>query len=216
MCQSYGLFEISLKRSQQAERVEIEAESEEILSCEAMLIQLDEESPNDLLDNVLFHIAGFLVRPLLQKLTCNTCKSALLLDPTDPNATKYPQYPLYAKFTLLKQKSGLIFPYPAVLKIVKATEVLFKRRVLWMKKAINFQNNISLQIEGALLKQLGPTIFSNVLGQFFDHTLIEESDHLTTLMRVITKKYLSMRLKTYAKKYTKVVAIVISLQVDMN
>ena len=171
-----------------------------------MLIQLDEESPNDLLDNVLFYITGFLVRPLLQKLTCNTCKSALLLDLTDPNATKYPQYPLYAKFTLLKQKGGLIFPSPAVLKIVKATEVLFKRRVLWTKKAINFQKNISLQIEGALLKQLGPTIFSNIEGHFFDHTLIEESDHLTTLMRVITKKYLSMRLKTYAKKYTEVVA----------
>ena len=36
--------------------------------------------------------------------------------------------------------------------------------------------------------------------------MIEESDHLTTLMRVITKKYSSMRLKTYAKKYTEVVA----------
>ena len=151
-------------------------------------------------------IAGFLVRPLLEKLTCNTCKSALLLDPTDPNATKYPQYPLYAKFNLLKQKGGLIFPSPAVMKIVKATEVLFKRRILWTKKAINFQKNISLQIEMALLKQLGPTIFSYIEGHFFDHTLIEESDHLTTLMRVITKKYLSMRLKTYAKKYTEVVA----------
>ena len=96
---------------------------------------------------------------------------------------------MYAKFTLLKQKGGLIFPSPAVLKIVKATEVLFKRRVLWMKKAINFQKNISLQIEGVLLKQLGPTIFSNIEGHFFDHTLIEESDHLTTLMTVITRKY---------------------------
>ena len=38
LCQSNGLFEISPKRSQQAERVEIEADSEEILSCEAMLI----------------------------------------------------------------------------------------------------------------------------------------------------------------------------------
>ena len=59
---------------------------------------------------------------------------------------------------------------------------------------------------GALLKQLGPTIFSNIEGHFFNHTLVEESDHLTNLMRVITKKYLSMRLKTYAKKYTEVVA----------
>ena len=174
-----------------------------------MVIQLDKESPNDLLDNVLFYIAGLLVRPLLQKLTCNTCKSALLLDPTDSNATKYPQYPLYAKFILLKR--CLIFPSSAVLKIVKATEVLFKRRVLWMKKAINLQKNISLQIEGALLKQLGPTIFSNIEGHFFDHTLIEESDYLNTLMRVITKKYLSMRLKTYAKSILKSWPMVISL-----
>ena len=52
----------------------------------------------------------------------------------------------------------------------------------------------------------GPTIFSNIEGHFFDHRLIEESNHLTTLMRVITKKYLSMRLKTYAKKYNEGVA----------
>ena len=126
LCQSNGPFERSSKRSQQAERVEIEADSEKILSCEAMLIQLDGESPNDLLDNVLFYIAGFLVRPLLQMLTCNTCKSTLLLDPIYPNATKHPQYPLYAKFTILKQKGGLIFPSPAVLKIVKAADVLFE------------------------------------------------------------------------------------------
>ena len=60
--------------------------------------------------------------------------------------------------------------------------------------------------ETCFVVRLGPTIFSNIEGHFFDHTLIEESNHLTTVMRVITKKYLSTRLKTYAKKYTEVVA----------
>ena len=67
LCQSNGLFEISSKRSQQAERVEIEADSEEILSCEAMLIQLDEESPNDLLDNVLFYHCWVLSKTIARK-----------------------------------------------------------------------------------------------------------------------------------------------------
>ena len=51
----------------------------------------------------------------------------LLLYPRDPHALKIIDYPMHAKFTCFKQKGGLILPSPAVLKMVKAAEVHFKK-----------------------------------------------------------------------------------------
>ena len=34
-------------------------------------------------------------------------------------------YPMPAKFTIIKQKGGLIFPSVSVLKIIKAAEIVF-------------------------------------------------------------------------------------------
>ena len=80
-------------------------------------------------DNVLYYISGFVVRALTSKLKCKEYIGELLLDPTDPHALKVTDCPMHAKFTCFKQKGGLILPSPAVLKIVKAVEVLFKKRV---------------------------------------------------------------------------------------
>ena len=87
---------------------------------EAMLIQLDQESPNELLDNVLYYIAGFVVRSLLKVLKCGDCRSALLLDADDPHALHKEQYPLHAKLACFKQSGSLIFPSQSVLKIVES------------------------------------------------------------------------------------------------
>ena len=64
---------------------------------------------------------------MLPKLECVKCKRELLLDPTDPTASNMVAYPVYGKFTCSRQRGGLILHSPAVLKIVKATEVIFKK-----------------------------------------------------------------------------------------
>ena len=79
------------------------------------------ESPNILKDNILYYIAGFIVNQLLTKLECVNCRSELLLDPNDKYAF---QMPAYSKFMRTLQTRGLVYPSYAVLKIVKATEVL--------------------------------------------------------------------------------------------
>ena len=165
---------------------------------EAMLIQLDHESPNELLDNVLYYIAGFVVRSLLKVLKCGDCRSALLLDADDPHALHKEQYPLHAKLACFKQSGGLIFPSQSVLKIVKTAEVLFNR-VLFKDKQIPFEKNLELKIQYGILQQLGPDIFARSSGHFFDHTIGEECDHLSSLLRLVTKKYISLRMKTYGK-----------------
>ena len=200
LCESSGILNISSKRNQHREEVQV-TDDIDLSAYEAMLIQLDQESPNELLDNVLYYIAGFVVRSLLKSLKCIDCRSALLLDVDDPHALHKDRYPLHAKLTCFKQNRGLIFPSQSVLKIVKAAEVLFKNRVLFTDKQISYEKNLELKIQYGVLQQLGPDIFarSSASGHFYDHTIGEECDHLSSLLRFVTKKYVNLRMKTYGK-----------------
>ena len=76
---------------------------------------------------------------------CWKYQNELLLDPGDPTTMTVESYPVYAKFTHSKQKGGLVFPFPAVLKIVKATEVVCKRRVIDKERGINIEKMLDLK-----------------------------------------------------------------------
>ena len=67
---------------------------------------IDDLVPNDLLDNILYYILGFIVRSLFPKFQCSKCKEALLLDPTDPTAFTTAGFPVYAKVTQYLQRGG--------------------------------------------------------------------------------------------------------------
>ena len=69
-------------------------------------------------------------------LKCAGYRSELLLDVNDPNGFKAVSYPIHVKFTCFKQNDGLLLASVAVLKIVKATEVVIKKRVIWQEKGI--------------------------------------------------------------------------------
>ena len=206
LCESNGLLNIASKRNQHIAPVEVFEDDSDTFSCEEMLIQLDQESPNELLDNVLYYIAGYVVRAVMKKLKCTECKSALLLDADNPHALDRESYPLQAKFTCYKQNDGLLFPSQAVLKIVKAAEVIFKKRVLWLDRGVTPEKNLDLKIQYAVFKQLGPSVFTDSLSHYFDHTLGAECDHLSSLLKLVTQKYLTLRLKTYGKKFTEMIA----------
>ena len=131
-----------------------------------MLIELDQESPNELLDNVLYYMSGFLVKSILKTPKCAGCRSELLLDVDDPNGFKAVSYRIHAKFTCFKQNGGLLFPSVEILKIVKATEVIFKKRVFWQEKGIAREKNLDLKIQYAVLEQLGNEVFGKSLAYF--------------------------------------------------
>ena len=119
----------------------------------------------------------------MQKINCRKCRNELFLDPMDPTALTVESY---AKFTCWKQQGGLVLPSHAILKIVKATEVVFKRRVIDNKTSINIEKMLDLKIQTAVLK--------NEIGQ--------EQDHLSSLMRRVIQRYVHLRLKTYGKMFT--------------
>ena len=180
-------------------------EDDHLTNTESLMRYLDSELRNELTDNVLYYIAGFVVKSLLQKLECGNCKAELLLNESDARDVQIANYPVFAKLTFFKQKKALTFPSVAVLKIVKATESIFRQRVIEEQKGINYEKKLDLKIQSAVLDLLGPHVFRDSSEHYFQHSIGAESDHLSSLVRLTVKKYLSLRLKSYGKRFTEMV-----------
>ena len=134
LCEPSGLLGFTSHHKEQDTGLN-EVPTEDNAECEKMMNTLDQESPNELLDNILYYIGGHIVQKLLTKVYCTSCRSALLLNPENPHGHAMSSYPMPAKFTVIKQKGGLIFPSVSVLKIIKAAEIVFKRQVVfWWKR----------------------------------------------------------------------------------
>ena len=90
-----------------------------------MMVSLDQEDPNDIRDNIMYYIGGYLVARMTAKVSCSLCKLLLFLNPSDPHQHTI-NVPKYALLTAKKQDGGLTFPSAPVLKIIKTTEVIFR------------------------------------------------------------------------------------------
>ena len=93
----------------------------------------------------------------------------------------------------------------AVLKIVKATESIFRQRVIEEQKGINYKKKLDLKIQSAVLDLLGPHVFRDSSEHYFQHSIGTESDQLSSLVRLTVKKNLTLRLKSYGKIFTEMV-----------
>ena len=96
-------------------------------------------------------------------------------------------------------------PSPAVMHIIKSTEVIFRERIIRSEHGMTTERNISLKIETAVADQLGHTVFHADNAHYFEHHIGQQRDHLSSLMRLVTRKCLNLRLKTYGKLYTEFV-----------
>ena len=67
------------------------------------------------------------------------------------------------------------------------------------------KGNLDLKIQSEVLAQVGTNVFKNIGNHYADHH-IGEGDHLTSLLRMIIMKYITIRLKSYGKDYTQMVA----------
>ena len=115
LCGSNGILEIFHKRKEGSPAQKNIQPDDESIEIERTLIMIDDLVPNDLLDNILYYISGFIVKSLLPKLQCSKSKEALLLDPTDPTAFNMAGFPVYAKFIQSLQRRGLTFPSSPVM-----------------------------------------------------------------------------------------------------
>ena len=77
--------------------------------------------------------------------------------------------------------------------------------IIRSEHGITTEWNISLKIETAVAEHLGNTVFHADDAHHFEHHIGQKRDHLSSLMRLVTRKYLNLRLKTYGKLYTEFV-----------
>ena len=117
----------------------------------------------------------------------------------------YNMYPVYAKFSAFKQQGGLAFPSASALKIVKATEVIFRGRVIEQGIGISTGKNLFGRIQSAVLEQYGPYVFNCSTSHFNEQSFGAERDHSSSLVKAVTEKYLHLRMATYAYKFSQIV-----------
>ena len=166
-----------------------------------MLDQVNEVHTNPLQDNILYYIAGYVVKALLKEESCQECKTELL-DESSDTVSNTP----YSKFQRVKERGGLKHASPVVFKIVKAAEREFREHVIEREERITFDKNIDLKMQSAVLARLGIDVFNVSPQHYFDHRIGQETDHLSSLLKRVVSKYIQMRLKTYGKKYTAEIA----------
>ena len=89
---------------------------------------------------------------------------------------------MQAKFTCFKQSDGLV-----------------------VSKGIATEKDVDLKIQCTALKQLATGMFDNSPAHYFVHTLAVEYDHLFSLLKIVTLKYLGLRFKTHGKRFRKMI-----------
>ena len=152
---------------------------------------MEEEFPNVLRDNILYYIAGYIIKKLLPDLQCPNWKAELLLNFQDPKGLNMSSYLLFVRLTCFKQNSGLIYLSPTVLRIVKATGILFQRRAIEQGIGINTDKNLNLKLESSVFQQFSTQILLS--GEhFFKHRIEVQSDHLSSLLGITAEKYVGM------------------------
>ena len=148
-----------------------------------MLIQLDDEFPNVLKDNILYFFAGYIIKNLLPDLQCVNCKTELLLNFQDPKGFNTSSFPLFTRLTCFKQNGDLIYPSSPVLRIVKATEIPSSRRLIKHRIGINTHKNLNLKLQSSVFQHVGPQTIYITAAHFFEHRIGIESDHLSSLLK---------------------------------
>ena len=81
---------------------------------------------------------------------------------------------------------------------------MFNKRTLLKDSGITTKN-LDLKIQYSVLKQPGPGVFDFSPYHIFEHTIELEFGHLSSLLKAVISKYLSLRLKTYGKRISEMV-----------
>ena len=107
-------------------------------------------------------------------------KCKIVEPPTPSKIAKEHLYACQSEFDPNKSKQEIVH-------LKKEVSVIFQWRVIEQGKGICFDKNLSTAIQSAVVEQLGSAVFDQSQEHFFDHYLSIEADHLTTLLRLVTR-----------------------------
>jgi len=178
-----------------------------------MYEHLSFQEHSEFIQNVLFYISGYITSKLMDKLSCSECKKCLIPLPTqipvnghDYTASLYHKCGKAPYFTTLVNKGGLQIPSTSVLKTIQYCEHIFRSLVItensqYINNETNLKKKMIIQVCQHFSLDSSEELFSNH-EEGLNEMLLED-DHRTKLIKCVADKFLTLRLFTYGKKYTK-------------
>ena len=193
----------SKRRTPVAELLKPISEDETIESEEELHHLFGSINVTSLQENILYYISGFIIRKIIHKIDCQQCSESSVI-PVSSTDHFYATMP-YAMLVSRKNRGGLIQASYGALKVVEQCEKSFKMNV------INSSRNQITSESNLLRKMLIQVVSVCDWQQHFpcmgDHGFEVEpgfqDDHLTQLVKKVSIRYLTMRLQTYGKRYTR-------------
>ena len=89
---------------------------------------------SDISENVLFYIAGFIVRKLKRQIDCSICSEAFLLNSSPSATSECRETPSHELFLERRNNGGLIKVSYGVYRTIKYAEQAFRHTVKGMEK----------------------------------------------------------------------------------
>lgn len=161
---------------------------------------------------ILGYIAGFVVKKIINRITCTECARALLLKSKKSSSVHDHNYSHFQTTTSLslislKNRGGLVLPSNGVTKIIFASERAFQvliHETRSKKQKISSRRNLKTIMVHLINQELAEkSLFPELNEHDVDHEAITEDLHSSQLIKQIIEKYINLRLSTYGKQYNK-------------
>lgn len=170
---------------------------------------IDENIASDtfIKDNIMFYIAGFIVKKILKTITCEGCIDNIIRNVKDRKNNFMP----HTLFTDAKNNSGLVYASENVMKILRSTEKEFLVSI--RDGGITRKKNMFRSIVSRMVREyaLRRDVFS-----FDDKCFASEeflgTPHRVQLISTICEKYLIIRNHSYSKFYNREILNSVSIR----
>lgn len=142
-------------------------------------------------ENIIAYIAGFVVKSLKRKVSCETCLNALCSSKDEQNT--------YFNLISRKSRGGLLYPSKSVFIICQKIEKIIKNVINLVGGLPPKDILITLLLKESSTFLLDPNIFSSLAEHVFDYTIYENS-HEMNLIESIIRTYSLIRSNSAANK----------------
>ena len=153
---------------------------------------------SDFSQNVIAYIAGFVVRSLHKRLTCNECSAVLTSAKSTVNESE-------AGCSLIKTKDrgGLLQPSDDVVKLCKLSESQFRSLMAPGQRPVVATGLKQTLINSVLRSCIGLDLFEDLTEHTFNSDPVD--DHRVLLMKKVVEQYIVCRLHHQAKCFSRAI-----------
>lgn len=146
--------------------------------------------------NVIHYIAGFVVKKINEKVSCEYCVSACVA------TQKFRDSNYYNSFIKIKHRGGLFFPSEDVFNLCTKTEQYLRSFVVL--NCVKSSFNKIYFVNSLMRKMIGTSIFINLNDHQFDQDPLD--NHIHNLTKLIIQMYVNIRLHFICRNMKSVVS----------